>query len=55
MGGLAFVLAVALGNPVIAQLKKYRIGKQIRIDGPSSHMTKTGTPTMGGLVFLVHV
>ncbi|MCW1967306.1 MAG: phospho-N-acetylmuramoyl-pentapeptide-transferase [Anaerolineae bacterium] len=55
MGGLAFLLAVAMGKPVIEQLKKYRIGKQIRIDGPSSHMTKTGTPTMGGLVFLIPV
>jgi phospho-N-acetylmuramoyl-pentapeptide-transferase len=55
MGGLAFLLAIGLGQPVMNQLKKYRIGKQIRIDGPSSHMTKTGTPTMGGLVFIVPV
>lgn len=52
MGGVAFFVVLLLGRPYIALLKKYRIGKQIRIDGPSSHMVKTGTPTMGGGLFV---
>ncbi|NJM40083.1 MAG: phospho-N-acetylmuramoyl-pentapeptide-transferase [Anaerolineae bacterium] len=53
MGGVAFALAVLLGKPVIALLKRFKIGKQIRIDGPQSHMVKAGTPTMGGIVFVL--
>ena len=52
MGGVTFFVVLLLGRPIIALLKKYRIGKQIRLDGPSSHMVKTGTPTMGGIVFV---
>lgn len=52
MGGVTFFVVLLLGRPAIALLKKYRIGKQIRLDGPSSHMVKTGTPTMGGAVFV---
>lgn len=55
MGGVAFVFAVLLGQPVIALLKRFKIGKQIRIDGPQSHMAKMGTPTMGGIVFVLPV
>ena len=55
MGGVAFVFAVLLSRPVIALLKRFKIGKQIRIDGPQSHMAKMGTPTMGGVVFIVPV
>jgi len=55
MGGVAFVFAVLLGRPVIALLKRFKIGKQIRIDGPQSHMAKMGTPTMGGVVFILPV
>ncbi len=49
LGTISFLLAVFWGGPLIKLLKKYRIGKQIRVDGPSSHMVKMGTPTMGGL------
>jgi phospho-N-acetylmuramoyl-pentapeptide-transferase len=55
MGGVAFLLAVLAGQPVIAVLKRFKIGKQIRIDGPQSHMTKAGTPTMGGATFILPV
>src|SRR4030043_1326573 len=33
--------------------RKRKIGQSIRIDGPKSHSTKSGTPTMGGIVFIV--
>lgn len=55
LGAVSFVLAVIWGPPLIALLKHYRVGKQIRIDGPTSHKVKTGTPTMGGLMILVPV
>jgi phospho-N-acetylmuramoyl-pentapeptide-transferase len=40
---------------LIRILRHYRIGKRIRIDGPRSHMSKMGTPTMGGLMIVVPV
>jgi phospho-N-acetylmuramoyl-pentapeptide-transferase len=55
LGTITFIIAVFLGAPLMRWLKRHRIGKQIRIDGPSSHQTKTGTPTMGGLMIVVPV
>jgi len=55
LGTISFLLTVIWGRPLINLLRRLRIGKQIRIDGPSSHQTKMGTPTMGGLMVLVPV
>ncbi len=55
LGTLSFLAAVIWGGPLIRLLKRLRIGKQIRIDGPSRHQVKTGTPTMGGLMILMPV
>ncbi len=55
LGTVSFFVAVIWGPPVIRLLRKWRIGKQIRVELPSSHRTKMGTPTMGGLIFLVPV
>jgi phospho-N-acetylmuramoyl-pentapeptide-transferase len=55
LGTLAFLLAVIWGQPLIDFLKNHHIGKQIRIEGPSSHQVKMGTPTMGGLMILIPV
>lgn len=55
LGTISFLLAVIWGRPLINLLRVLRVGKQIRIDGPSSHQTKMGTPTMGGLMVLVPV
>jgi phospho-N-acetylmuramoyl-pentapeptide-transferase len=55
LGTISFLLAVFWGGPLIKALKKYRVGKQIRVDGPSSHQVKMGTPTMGGLMTLIPV
>lgn len=52
LSALAFTLSWALGKPLIAWLKAKKIGKRIRVEGPESHMIKTGTPTMGGLMIL---
>ncbi len=48
----AFFLAVLLGPPIIRLLHARGVGEVIRADGPSSHQTKRGTPTMGGLIIL---
>ena len=53
---LAFVIALVmclLAYPLaIPALHKLKFGQSIREEGPKSHMVKTGTPTMGGLVFI---
>lgn len=53
LGAVAFVLGLILGKPMINWLRDRRIGKHIRIEGPARHQVKTGTPTMGGLIFLI--
>lgn len=50
IGGVAFVLALIAGRPVVALLRSFNVGKAISADGPSSHLVKAGTPTMGGLL-----
>jgi len=55
LGAVTFILAVIWGKPLLSLLKKYRVGKRIRIDGPHSHQVKMGTPTMGGLMIIVPV
>ncbi|HUK56718.1 MAG TPA: phospho-N-acetylmuramoyl-pentapeptide-transferase [Nitrospiria bacterium] len=51
----AFVICIAIGPWVIRQLQQSQIGQQIRSDGPKTHLSKAGTPTMGGLIILVAV
>ncbi|RME49324.1 MAG: phospho-N-acetylmuramoyl-pentapeptide-transferase [Chloroflexi bacterium] len=55
LGTISFLSAVIWGGPLIHQLRERGIGKGIRIDGPRRHQVKMGTPTMGGLLFLVPV
>ena len=55
LAAAAFVLTLATGGQWVRFLRKHRIGKQIRAEGPESHMIKTGTPTMGGVIILVPV
>lgn len=55
LASISFILAVVWGPFLIRILRYYDIGKRIRIDGPRSHMTKQGTPTMGGLMIVVPV
>lgn len=49
---LTFFLTIFLGKIFIAQIIKMEYGQNIRVEGPESHHSKAGTPTMGG-VFLV--
>ncbi|MCJ7737443.1 MAG: phospho-N-acetylmuramoyl-pentapeptide-transferase [Anaerolineae bacterium] len=55
LASISFVLAVVWGPLLIRILRHYNVGKRIRIDGPRSHQTKMGTPTMGGLMIVVPV
>ena len=55
LASISFILAVVWGPLLIRILRHYRIGKRIRIDGPRSHLSKLGTPTMGGLMIVVPV
>lgn len=48
----ALGLSLMLGDPVIRHLRTLRYGQAIRSDGPQSHLIKTGTPTMGGVLIL---
>lgn len=50
---IAFLLTLILVPVLIPTLKKLKFGQSIREEGPKSHMKKTGTPTMGGLTFLL--
>src|SRR5512141_1070082 len=51
----ALLLALLLGPPMIQMLRRRLIGQAIREDGPRSHLSKAGTPTMGGLLILLAV
>ncbi len=46
-------ISVLLGPAMIRHLSTYRIGQMVRDDGPQTHLSKAGTPTMGGILILV--
>jgi phospho-N-acetylmuramoyl-pentapeptide-transferase len=48
----AFLLGLVLGSPYIRLLRHFRIGQNIRPEGPQSHYVKQGIPTMGGALFI---
>ena len=50
---LAFLFATAFGKVYIPWLKKEKARQSIREDGPTWHMNKSGTPTMGGVMFIL--
>lgn len=55
LGTVSFFIAVFWGRPLITLLKRWGIGKQIRVEEPGSRQVKTGTPTMGGILIVVPV
>lgn len=55
LGTVSFLLAVVWGRPLITLLKRWGMGKQIRVEEPDQHQVKTGTPTMGGILIVVPV
>lgn len=52
---IAFFISVSLSPIVIPYLKKLKFGQFVREDGPESHLKKSGTPTMGGLIILLAI
>ncbi|MFM8268983.1 MAG: phospho-N-acetylmuramoyl-pentapeptide-transferase [Pseudomonadota bacterium] len=54
-GITALIICLSLGPRFIALLKGKQYGQQVRDDGPQSHLKKTGTPTMGGILILLSV
>ena len=51
----ALLIALIIGPTMIQRLSREQIGQQIREDGPKSHFSKAGTPTMGGALILVAI
>jgi phospho-N-acetylmuramoyl-pentapeptide-transferase len=51
----ALAIALVLGPWMIRTLREFQIGQVIRHEGPATHRTKAGTPTMGGLLILISV
>lgn len=51
----SFVVSLLFAPGVISALRKKRVGQTISEDGPESHMSKAGTPTMGGLIILAGI
>jgi len=51
----ALVISFIVGPAMIRKLTAYKIGQAVRDDGPKTHLTKAGTPTMGGALILVSI
>ena len=52
---ITFIITVIFGRILIPILKKQKIGQIVRDDGPKSHLTKMGIPTMGGIMFIIPI
>jgi phospho-N-acetylmuramoyl-pentapeptide-transferase len=52
---MGFVFSIVLGPIIIPTLHRLKFGQNIRKEGPKSHQKKSGTPTMGGLIFFISV
>ena len=50
---VSFVLTLVIGRFLIPELRKLKAGQEIREDGPTWHKSKAGTPTMGGIMFIL--
>jgi phospho-N-acetylmuramoyl-pentapeptide-transferase len=48
----ALIVSLLFGKPMIAWLRRIKVGQHVRNDGPQTHLTKQGTPTMGGILVL---
>ena len=51
----ALMIAIIIGPKMIRWLQRMQIGQTVRTDGPESHLSKSGTPTMGGLLILAAI
>ena len=53
--GTALAISLLVGPTMIRRLNYHQVGQAVRDDGPESHLSKSGTPTMGGALILVAV
>ncbi|HRW12889.1 MAG TPA: phospho-N-acetylmuramoyl-pentapeptide-transferase [Syntrophomonas sp.] len=53
--GIAFIVCLAMGPFMIPFLRRLKVGQSIRDDGPQTHLSKAGTPTMGGIIMVTAV
>jgi len=51
----AILISFIIGPKLIAFLAKIKMGQEVRLDGPQSHLKKSGTPTMGGFLIIISV
>jgi phospho-N-acetylmuramoyl-pentapeptide-transferase len=51
----ALIIAFWLGPRIIQLLRRHQIGESAKLEAPKTHLTKAGTPTMGGLIVLAAV
>lgn len=49
------IIALVIGPAMIRKLTHYKVGQSVRSDGPQTHLGKSGTPTMGGVLILVAI
>lgn len=52
---VSFIISIGLGPIVIPILKRLKVGQSIREEGPKSHISKSGTPTMGGIMIIIAI
>lgn len=52
---VSFIISLLIGPLVIPTLRVLKFGQTERIDGPKTHLSKNGTPTMGGIIFMVGI
>jgi len=52
---ISFITALGIGHFLIPLLRRLKAGQQIRDDGPQTHLSKAGTPTMGGIFITLGV
>jgi phospho-N-acetylmuramoyl-pentapeptide-transferase len=55
LAGFSFMLTIIWGEPLLRVLRYLKIGESIRVDGPQRHISKMGTPTLGGVLFILPV
>ncbi|KZE39076.1 phospho-N-acetylmuramoyl-pentapeptide-transferase [Bhargavaea cecembensis] len=52
---IAFIISALLALPLIPMLRRLKFGQSIREEGPQAHQKKAGTPTMGGIIFILSI
>ena len=53
--GMVFLLSLMIGRIAMFKLREFKLSQTIRHDGPISHLKKAGTPSMGGIIFIIPI